>query len=132
MNTGRGVRILVVDDEPAVRENLARFLKLEGYLVFEAADGLEAVQMALRSPPDLVLCDLNMPGLDGFGVLARLRAEPTTAGVPFVFLTASTATVDETAGYRLGANEYVTKPFRLPVLAEIIRQRLNPGASVDE
>lgn len=122
---GRRARILVIDDEASVRENVARFLELEGYQPSQAADGLEGVKTALRAPPDLVLCDLNMPGLDGFGVLARLRAEPATAGVPFIFLTASAAPEDAQTGYKLGADEYVTKPFSLPVLAEIILQRLN-------
>ena len=108
-----------------MRQNLLRFLELEGYLATGAEDGPSGVAAALRSPPDLVLCDLNMPGLDGFGVLARLRAEPGAASLPFVFLTASAEVEDAKTGYRLGADEYVTKPFSMPVLAAIIRQRLD-------
>ncbi len=125
MNLGRRERILVVEDETAVRDNVLRFLELEGYLATGAEDGPSGVAAALRSPPDLVLCDLNMPGMDGFGVLAQLRADPRTAGVPFVFLTASAEIEDAKTGYRLGADEYVTKPFSMPVLAAIIRQRLD-------
>lgn len=117
-------RILVIDDEAAVRENVSRFLRLEGYLPMEAAHGAQGIEMALRTPPDLILCDLMMPGVDGFGVLARLRAEPSTAGIPFVFLTASADVEDARVGFLLGANEYVTKPFNLAVLAGIIEQRL--------
>lgn len=120
----RRSRILVIDDETAVRENVMRFLQLEGYLPSEAGDGERGIQMALRSPPDLVLCDLMMPGIDGFGVLARLRAEPATAGVPFVFLTASADMEDARVGFLMGANEYVTKPFSLAVLGAVIAQRL--------
>ena len=122
--SGRRKRILVIEDEPAVRDNVLRFLELEGYQTAFAKDGLEGVASALRAPPDLILCDLNMPGLDGFGVLARLRAEPATAAVPFVFLTASAQIEDAVTGYKLGASEYVTKPFNFAVLASIIEQRL--------
>ena len=125
MNLGRRERVLVIEDEASVRENLVRFLELEGYLVSATGDGTSGVAMALRSPPDLVLCDLNLPGLDGFGILALLRADPRTAGLPFVFLTASAEIEDAKTGYRLGADEYVTKPFSMPVLAAIIRQRLD-------
>ncbi len=124
MMSAKQARILVIDDEAAVRENVSRFLRLEGYLPMEAAHGTQGIEMALRTPPDLILCDLMMPGIDGFGVLARLRAEPATAGVPFVFLTASADVEDARVGFLLGANEYVTKPFNLAVLAGIIEQRL--------
>lgn len=124
MISTRQARILVIDDEEAVRQNVCRFLGLEGYLPIEATGGEQGIEMALRAPPDLVLCDLMMPGTDGFAVLARLRAEPSTAGVPFVFLTASADVADARIGFLLGANEYVTKPFNLPVLAGIIAQRL--------
>lgn len=123
MRDGRR-KILVIDDERSVRENLVRFLELEGYRVASAANGESGIADALRAPPDLVLCDLMMPGVDGFGVLARLRAEPATAGVPFVFLTASALPEDATTGFKLGASEYVTKPCSLPVLAQVIAQRL--------
>lgn len=120
----RRYRILVIDDEAEVRENVSRFLRLEGYQPIEAENGEIGIQMALRSSPDLILCDLMMPGIDGFGVLARLRAEPATAGVPFVFLTANADREDARLGFMLGANEYVTKPFSLSVLGAIIEQKL--------
>jgi two-component system, OmpR family, alkaline phosphatase synthesis response regulator PhoP len=119
--------ILVIDDEQAVRENVAQFLRLEGHIVNEAENGASGIASALRSPPDLVLCDLMMPGIDGFGVLARLRAEPTTADVPFVILTASAVASDSTVGFKLGASEYITKPFSLAVLGEVVTQRLAIG-----
>ena len=126
----RRFRILVIDDEASVRENVVRFLRLEGYLPSEAEDGERGIQVALRSPPDLILCDLMMPGIDGFGVLARLRAEPATAGVPFIFLTANVDVEDARLGFLLGANEYVTKPFSLAVLGTIIEQKL--GTAKDQ
>ncbi len=125
-------RILVIDDEAPVRENLVRFLHLEGYDTLEASDGLAGVEIAMRSPPDLVLCDLNMPRLDGFGVLARLRANAGTANVPFVFLTASADIEDARIGYLLGASEYVTKPFNLSVLGAIVAQRVRGRIAGEE
>ena len=88
--------------------------------------GAVGVAAALSRKPDLVICDIGMPGLNGFGVLARLRAEPATAGTPFVFLTASADVRDESTGYKLGANEYVIKPFDTAVLTSLVRQKLWP------
>ena len=120
----RRARILVIDDEELVREMLVRFLNLEGYVPIEAENGEQGIQMALRSPPDLVLCDLMMPKVDGFGVLARLRAEPATAGMPFIFITASAEVQDARVAELLGASDYLTKPFNLSDLRTIIAQRL--------
>lgn len=125
MNQGRRHRILVVEDDETVRRNLARVLDLEGYRVEEAANGAEGVAAALSRKPDLVICDIGLPGLNGFGVLARLRAEPATAGLPFIFLTASADVKDEDTGFKLGADEYVVKPFDTAVLTALIRQKLS-------
>ena len=108
-----------------MRRNLARLLDLEGYRVEEAANGAEGVAAALSRKPDLVICDIGLPGLNGFGVLARLRAEPATAGLPFIFLTASADVKDEDTGFKLGADEYVVKPFDTTVLTALIRQKLS-------
>ena len=125
MNQGRKQRILVIEDEETVRRNLVRVLDLEGFRVEDAANGAEGVAAALSRRPDLVICDIGMPGLDGFGVLARLRAEPATAGIPFIFLTGSTDVKDESTGYKLGADEYVVKPFDTSTLTALIRQKLS-------
>lgn len=121
---GRKPRILVIEDEESVRRNVVRLLDLEGYRVEEAVNGADGVAAALSRKPDLVICDIGMPGLDGFGVLARLRAEPATAGIPFVFLTASADVEDESTGYKLGANDYVVKPFDVTVLTALVRSKL--------
>lgn len=125
MNQGRKHRILVIEDEETVRKNLVRLLDLEGYRVEEAANGAEGVAAALSRKPDLVICDIGMPSLNGFGVLARLRSEPATAGIPFVFLTASAEAQDESTGYKLGADEYVVKPFDTATLTALIRRKLS-------
>jgi len=117
-------RILVIEDEAMIRANLCRMLAIEGYAVIEAADGVTGATIAAREKPDLVLCDVMMPGLDGFEVLRRLRADPATAGVPFVFVTASADKHDKRFGLDLGADDYVTKPFDMDHLLQVIARRL--------
>lgn len=120
----RQPRILVIDDEPVARQQLENLLTDEGFYVMTASGGSEGIATALRSPPDLVLCDLLMPGVDGFGVLARLRAEPATADTPFIFVTASTDSDDSRLGFRLGADEFITKPFSGDALMRLVSRRL--------
>ena len=117
-------RILVVEDERPVRENLQRCLEYEGYEVEAAGNGSEAIASLKTRLPDLVLCDLMMPETDGMGVLTHLRGDPAAATLPFIFLTANTDVKNVIAATRLRANEYVTKPFRLPELIGLIKQRL--------
>jgi two-component system response regulator ResD len=102
-------RILIVDDEPTVREVLGQYLQLEGYMVLQAADGLEALRVAEASPPDLVILDLMLPGIDGLDVCSRLRAK---SAVPILMLTARTEDADKFAGFEAGTDDYITKPFR--------------------
>jgi CheY-like chemotaxis protein len=107
-----------------VRENLARFLKLEGHEVVEASDGEAGVAQALRVRPDLILCDVMMPRLNGFEVLATLRRDPTLQNVPFVFLSASAEPERMAEAVGMGARGYVTKPFSLADLKSVLRQHL--------
>ena len=116
--------ILIIEDEPPIRDNLCRFLRLEGHAVFAAENGRRGLELLRDSLPDLIICDVMMPELDGFGLLKILRADPRTAAVPFVFLTASAEKESLEHGQELGANEYVTKPFNLLQLAALIRRRL--------
>jgi len=102
-------RILIVDDEPTVREVLGQYLQLEGYMVLQAADGLEALRLAEASPPDLVILDLMLPGIDGLDVCSRLRAK---SAVPILMVTARTEDADKFAGFEAGTDDYITKPFR--------------------
>jgi two-component system, OmpR family, response regulator ResD len=102
-------RILIVDDEPAIREVVGQYLELEGYVVMQAADGLEALRLAQASPPDLVILDLMLPGIDGLDVCRRLRAN---SAVPILMLTARTEDTDKFAGFEAGTDDYITKPFR--------------------
>ncbi|MCL4798391.1 MAG: response regulator [Burkholderiales bacterium] len=117
-------RILIIEDEAEIRANLRRFLRLEGHEAIEAADGRQGLAAARAERPDLILCDVRMPELDGFEVLAALRADPATAAIPFVFLTASAERDHRKLGLDLGAHDYVTKPFDLDALRALVARRL--------
>ena len=104
-------RILIIEDENSIRQNVLEMLEFEGFETFGAADGLAGLQMAREQLPDLIICDIMMPELDGFGVLEELRSDSATATIPFIFLTAKGRDVDIAKGMVLGADEYITKPF---------------------
>lgn len=117
-------RILVIDDDTRLRGHCAELLRLEGYQVIEARNGREGVERAQRETPDLVLCDITMPEMNGHRVLETLRGEPRTAHVPFVFLTGWNEREDIRTGMNLGADDYLTKPVVPDELAATIRARL--------
>jgi DNA-binding response OmpR family regulator len=101
-------RVLVVDDEANIREVLSQYLALDGYVVAQAADGAEALRLAQSAPPDLIILDLMLPGIDGLEVCRRLRA---SSAVPILMLTARSDEADKIEGFRAGSDDYVTKPF---------------------
>ena len=113
--------ILVVDDERTLRETLAEGLEEEGFVVFQAADGREAVEAFRRHHPDLILLDLMLPELSGTEVCRIIRAE---SGVPILMLTAKSAEIDKVVGLELGADDYVTKPFSFRELLARVRALL--------
>jgi DNA-binding NarL/FixJ family response regulator len=117
-------RILVIDDDTRLRAQYAELLRLEGYTVQEARNGREGVEHARREPPDLVLCDITMPEMNGHRVLETLRAETRTAHLPFVFLTGWSEVEDVRTGMNLGADDYLTKPVVPDQLVAAIRARL--------
>jgi DNA-binding response OmpR family regulator/anti-sigma regulatory factor (Ser/Thr protein kinase) len=116
--------ILVVEDEANLRTEIADMLSFEGYLVFTAADGEEGVLTARELHPDLIICDINMPKMDGYAVLDTLRADDSFIDTPFLFLTARTAHADIRAGMKRGADDYLTKPFTITELIEAVEARL--------
>ena len=120
-------KILVIEDNASVRENLAELLELPDYEVVTAENGKTGVQKALAEKPDLILCDVMMPELDGFGVLRILDNKPETASIPFLFLTAKAEKEDFRRGMNLGADDYITKPFDDVELLDIIEMRLKKG-----
>ena len=117
-------KILVIEDNLDVRENIQEILELSGYEVLVAEDGKEGKEKAIAERPDLILCDIMMPILDGFGVLRILSKLPETADIPFIFLTAKVDHKDMRKGMNLGADDYITKPFDDVELLDAIELRL--------
>jgi DNA-binding response OmpR family regulator len=103
--------ILVIDDNNDIRENTAEILELAGYKTFTAENGKRGVEMAVKEKPSVIVCDIMMPELDGYGVLHLLRKNADTQNIPFIFLTAKTERSDFRKGMELGADDYITKPF---------------------
>ncbi len=118
-------KILVVGDNPDVRENLAEILVLSGYLAITAENGKIGVEKAQKELPDLILCDIMMPELDGYGVLHILSRGQQTADIPFIFLTAKAEKEDFRRGMSLGADDYIVKPFDDVALLQTIEARLH-------
>lgn len=117
-------KILVIEDNLEVRENTCEILELSGYEAFSAENGKIGVQKALEQMPDLIICDVMMPVLDGFGALKILHKNPKTTNIPFIFLTAKVEKDDFRKGMNLGADDYITKPFTDIELLEAIEIRL--------
>lgn len=124
--------ILVIEDNPEVRENIAELLSLSGYEVRTAEHGKIGVAAVQEKKPDLILCDVMMPELDGFGVLRVLGQNPQTMDIPFVFLTAKAEREDFRKGMGLGADDYVTKPFDDVELLNIIEMRLKKAERIKQ
>jgi CheY-like chemotaxis protein len=123
-----GRRILVADDDPVIVRLLQVNFRLEGYEVETAAHGEEAVQKATSTRPDLILLDVMMPGLDGWEVCRRLKAEPETKDIPIIFLSARAQDEDRKRGLELGVVDYVTKPFDPGELVSLVGRCLEGGA----
>lgn len=117
-------KILIIEDNTEVRENIAEILSISNYEVSTAENGLIGVRKAEAELPHLIICDVMMPELDGFGVLRILSKKPETASIPFIFLTAKTEKEDVRKGMNLGADDYITKPFDDVELLDAIEVRL--------
>ena len=116
--------ILVIEDQPDMRENITTILEMENYAVINAANGKEGLVSARDEKPDLILCDVMMPIMDGHEFLRRMREDRTIAGTPFIFLTAKGEKTDLRAGMNLGADDYLTKPASATELLTAISVRL--------
>lgn len=117
-------KILLIEDNPEIRENTSEILLLAGYDVSTAENGKVGVDMAQKKKPDLIICDIMMPELDGYGVLHILNKHEETSAIPFIFLTAKTEKTDIRKGMTLGADDYLTKPFDDTDLLNAIETRL--------
>jgi len=104
-------RILLIEDNPEIRENISEILELDGYQVQTAENGKVGLELAIQEKPDLIICDIMMPVLDGYSVLHLLSKNPETANIPFIFLTAKADRSDFRKGMEMGADDYITKPF---------------------
>lgn len=115
-------KILLIEDNRDLRDNTIELLELEGYSVEYASDGVKGIELAKTMRPDVILCDIMMPGTSGYEVLKHVRQHEPTSATPFIFVTASVERKDVEAALKLGANGYVNKPFETEILmAEITR-----------
>ena len=122
--------ILLIEDNAEMAENISSILELAHYKVMHAENGKIGVEMAQNSPPDLILCDIMMPELDGYGVVHILNKDQETASIPFIFLTAKADKGDFRAGMNLGADDYITKPFDGVDLLKVVEMRLKKSELV--
>ena len=116
-------RILIIEDNPDIRENISEILELAGYETLTAPDGKRGIELAQQELPDLIICDIMMPELDGYGVLHILNKKEETARIPFIFLTAKTERADMRKGMVMGADDFITKPFDDTELLDAIEAR---------
>src|SRR5260370_3139385 len=117
-------KILVIEDEPEMRRNITVLLRYNDYQPIAAENGLDGVEAARREKPDLILCDVMMPKLDGFGVLQAMQKDAALSRIPFIFLTAKGEKDDLRGGMNLGADDYLTKPVANADLVQAIEARL--------
>ncbi|BAU44275.1 EAL domain-containing protein [Leptolyngbya sp. O-77] len=125
-------KILVIEDDLTIRTALLKMLSAENYEAIAAPEGQTGLNLAKAHQPDLILCDIMMPGCDGYEVLTQLQQNPATAGIPFIFLTAKADRQDIRQGMAMGADDYLTKPFTRQELIEAIATRLSKHASIKQ
>ena len=117
-------QVLIIEDNDDIRENIIEILELADFSVLQASNGKTGVDLAIKNKPDIILCDIMMPELDGYGVLYMLNKNPETATIPFIFLTAKAERLDLRKGMEMGADDYLTKPFDDIELLNAIETRL--------
>lgn len=125
-------RLLIVEDSATMRRVMRRFLESTGYVIFEAGDGEEALQLAARERPDVILLDVQIPLLDGFGVLASLQTDAALSEIPVVLVTARSQAEDVADGLHRGAHDYLRKPFQQPELIARVQAAMRTKALRDE
>jgi len=121
------VQILIIEDDMNIRSNTAELLELEGYATLTAVNGKDGLNKIAGCSPDLILCDLRMPEMDGFSLLAHLGKNPEWKRIPFIFFSAKSEKMDVQKGFAAGADDYLVKPFELVDLLNAIQQCLLKG-----
>ena len=124
--------VMIIDDEIHIRRLIAQVLELAGYQVTEAANGFEALHLLEERKPDVITCDIFMPGMTGFEVLEAIKSQPDTADIPVIMLTAIGQEKDTARATALGADDYITKPFGSTNLIETIERQLARGREDNE
>ena len=117
-------KLLIIEDEKIIRENIKDIFQLYGNIVYTAENGKEGIEMATQCKPDIILCDIMMPGIDGFSVKRILDADKCTSAIPFIFLTAVAEISAMQKGMNLGADDYIVKPFKAAALVDSVMRRL--------
>lgn len=125
-------KVLVIDDAADVREFVSAMLDAAGFAAISAGSGAEGLQLARTQNPDVILCDVRMPEMNGYQVIAALRSDSTTAAIPFIFLSGATERADMRHGMDLGADDYLTKPFKFEELVAAVNSRLKKKAEVQQ
>jgi DNA-binding response OmpR family regulator len=117
-------KILLIEDDRVIRESTAELLELEGYHMLTAENGKKGIEIAKEYDPELIICDIMMPEVDGYGVFDILSKDASTSTIPFIFLTAKTEESEILKGIELGAADYLTKPFKVPELLVAIETKI--------
>jgi len=125
-------KILIIEDDNTVRENISEFLEINGYSTITANNGLEGLMQAIKTKPDLIVCDIMMPEMDGIEVLNNVREHNSISNTPFIFLTAKVEKTNFREAMSIGADDYLTKPFDLKELLDAVKIRLKKQSSIRE
>ena len=120
--------ILIIEDNNNILENLTEYFEMEGYKILVANNGKTGVELAKEFIPDLIICDVLMPVMDGHSVLHLLLDTEKTKGIPFIFSTSNSEKVDREQALKLGADDYITKPFHLEALLEMVKKWIKSGS----
>jgi DNA-binding response OmpR family regulator len=123
-------KVLVIDDTPEIPMIIAESLNLYGFTTLAAEDGVTGIQIAREQVPDLIICDINMPKLDGYATLTAIRQDETTSTIPFIFLSGATEKISVRRGMEMGADDYLTKPFTHKELVSAVNTRLEKQAEM--
>jgi DNA-binding response OmpR family regulator len=120
--------ILLIEDNNEILENFTEYLELEGYIILGASNGKQGIELALKFIPDLIICDVLMPEMDGYEVLHSLLETSATYQIPFIFSTSMSERVERTEALNLGADDYIVKPFDMEVLLKMINTWIRIGS----